>query len=189
MIARENAERWNVLENGVFVCGFSAGGHLAGTVSTMWDDPAFYAEFESYNMAMGLSKDSAPWRPDGAVLGYPVMTMLDFTHEGSRDALCGKEDTKLHAALSLENRVTEKTAPVFLFHTGEDGCVPAENSLQYVAELRKYGVPFELHVFEKGGHGLSLCNELTAVYDGQIVPENTPWIGLAVTWIKGRTSK
>ncbi|MBO7401920.1 MAG: alpha/beta hydrolase [Lachnospiraceae bacterium] len=185
-IARKHAEEWKVLEDGIFVCGFSAGGHLACTLSTMWDDPAFYKEFESLGIPAG---ETAPWRPDGAVLGYPVVTMLEFTHEGSRDNVCGKDAPKeLLEALSLERRVSSKTVPTFLFHTAEDGAVPCENSINYVLALRKHGIPCEFHLFEKGGHGLSLCNELSSVYEGQILPADEVWIKLAITWVKGRIS-
>ena len=187
VIAREHAAEWNVLENGIFVCGFSAGGHLACSLATMWDDPVFYEEFAYYNNTMGLAKDAAPWKPDGSVLGYPVVTTLKYTHEGSRDNVCGKDASEERIeSLALEKRVTAKTVPSFLFHTFEDGSVPAENSINYVLALRKHHIPCEFHLFEKGGHGLSLCNELTSVYDGQLVPEDTVWIDLAVTWVKGR---
>ncbi len=183
-IARKNAKEWNVLENGIFVCGFSAGGHLACSLATMWDDPVFYKEFE------GLAKPGdpfAPWRPDGAVLGYPVVTTLEFTHKDSRDNICGKDASKERIeSLALERRVTDKTVPAFIFHTFEDGAVPCENSINYVLALRKHNIPCEFHLFEKGGHGLSLCNALTSVYDGQIVPEDEIWIDLAITWVKGR---
>ncbi len=185
-IAREHAKEWKIAENGIYVSGFSAGGHLAATLSTIWDDDIFFEEFGKTRADYSDIK-AVPWRPDGAVLCYPVVTLLEYTHGGSRDNLLGEGASREKLeALSMECRVTKNTVPAFLFHTGADESVPVENSLNYVAALRKAGIPFEFHVFEKGGHGLSLCNELSSAYENQNVPANTPWIDLAITWVKGR---
>ena len=133
--------------------------------------------------------DGVSWRPDAQILCYPVLTLGAFTHEGSRNNLLGdpsdpENRLDLAESLSLETRVSADTPPTFLWHTGEDGSVPVENSLQYAAALRRNGVPFELHVFEKGGHGLSTCQEITSREDGQIVPDDAAWMPMAIQFIR-----
>lgn len=130
------------------VIGSSAGGHLASTLLTHFDagapDAADPAERESS-------------RPDLGILCYPVVTMGEFTHKGSRANLLGPEPApELVALLSNELQVTPQTPPAFLWHTAADGSVPVENSLQFASALRRAGVPFDLHIYEKGGHGLGL---------------------------------
>ena len=97
----------------------------------------------------------------------------------------GDPDNQLRRTeeLSLENRVTKDTPPTFLWHTAEDPSVPVENSLQYAAALRRNGVPFELHVFEQGGHGVSTCQEITATDESQILPDAAAWLPLAVRFV------
>ena len=175
---REHAEEWHVKPDAISVCGFSAGGHLAGTLGTLWQAPVF-------GQTLGTG---ASWRPDSQLLCYSVLTMGEFTHEGSREGLLGRADepdNQLEKAawLSLETQVSKDTPPTFLWHTAEDPSVPVENSLMYAAALRRNGVPFELHVFEKGGHGISTCGEITANEEKQIVPDDAAWVDLAVRFI------
>lgn len=174
---RRHVQAWHVIPEQVYVMGFSAGGHLACTLGTLWNDEVFHR-------ALGEPVD---WRPDAQILGYPVVTLGEFAHQGSRDNLLGPgaPDEQI-AALSLENRVTIDAAPAFIWHTQEDASVPVENSLQYVAALRRAGVPFELHIYEKGGHGLSTCDRLTANVPEGIMPDNADWINHAVRFIERR---
>ncbi len=179
-LCREHAEEWHIRTDAIAVCGFSAGGHLAGTVGTLWKDPVF-----ARTLGPG---DGRAWRPDLQVLCYAVLTMGSHTHEGSRYNLLGEEKEKGNQLfrteeLSLETRVDQDTPPAFLWHTGEDGSVPVENSLMYAAACRRNGVPFELHVFETGGHGLSACDWQTAQGTEQLVPDNTSWMELAGRFI------
>ncbi len=194
-IARENAEEWNVKEDAIFICGFSAGGHLVSTLATIWNDPLFFEEFgldydEKY---AGLTYDSPeaakiPWKPDGSILGYPVITMLENTHADSRDNLLSKgADRERREMASMEKRVTKATVPSFIWHTKTDGSVPVANSLDYAKALETHGVPCILKLYETGCHGLSLCNELTATGAEHIVPENAGWINLASDWVKERS--
>ncbi|MBR2823126.1 MAG: alpha/beta hydrolase [Clostridia bacterium] len=176
---REHAAEWHVKPDAISVCGFSAGGHLAGTVGTLWEEPVF-------EQALG---DGASWRPDSQILCYPVLTMGPFTHEGSRYGLLGaaeEPDNRLDALekMSLENRVSDRTPPTFLWHTQEDGAVPVENSLMYAAALRRHKVPFELHIYEKGGHGISTCQEITSNERAQVVEDNQGWVDLAVRFVR-----
>jgi len=176
---RKHAQEWHADPHALSVCGFSAGAHLAGTLGTLWREPLFSLALEE-----GVS-----WKPDTQLLCYPVLTLGEHAHEGSRYNLLGEPDDpknqlSLTEALSLETRVTPETPPTFLWHTGEDGAVPVENSLMYAAALRKNGVPFELHIFERGGHGLSTCQEITARGPEQIQPDDTAWLPLAIRFLQ-----
>jgi acetyl esterase/lipase len=132
--------------------GFSAGGHLASTIATHFDagDPGSADPIERVSS-----------RPDLAVLAYPVISMTDgITHQGSRRNLLGDNPTQaLVAELSNEEHVTAQTPPTFLFHTANDAVVPVENSLLFASALRAAKVPFELHVFEQGPHGVGLAQD------------------------------
>lgn len=178
-LVRQNAKDFGVYPDQIYVMGFSAGGHLCATLGTLWDEPVFEQMLGNDN-----HKD---WRPDGMLLCYPVITMELFTHQGSRDCLLGSDATAdLLSELSLERHVTSKTVPAYLWHTFEDGAVPVENSLMFASALRKAGVPFELHIYEKGGHGLALCDETTAQGSEHIVRDNANWMDMAIAWIKRR---
>lgn len=172
---REHAAQWHVKPESVFVMGFSAGGHLACTLGTIWNDPLFAD-------ALG---GEANWRPDAQVLCYPVVTMGEYTHEGSRENLLGRDaDEGLCAELSLEGRVSAATAPTFIWHTVEDGSVPVENSLQYACALRRHGVSFEMHLYERGKHGLATCDARTANGPEQLEPDAANWIEMAIRFLR-----
>ena len=132
------------------ILGFSAGGHLASTAATHFDagDPA---------ASEPVGRVSS--RPDFAILAYPVITMDPaYTHGGSRDNLLGPNpDPKLLASLSNELQVTAQTPPTFLFHTTADPAVPVENSINFYLALHKAKVPVEMHIYERGGHGMGLA--------------------------------
>ncbi|RYG33451.1 alpha/beta hydrolase [bacterium] len=131
----------------VGVMGSSAGGHLAGCLATM-ADPAF------------------------AILCYPVILMGEPEgHAGSQKNLCG-DDLELAKSLCLDKRVTKDTCPCFLWHTREDEAVPVANSIRFAAALEAHGIEHELHVFEKGRHGIGLAN-------------NHPWTFCLENWLRG----
>lgn len=175
---REHAAEWKIAGDRIFILGFSAGGHLCGTLGTLWNHPLF-------ERALQYTSGPKPWRPDGMLLCYPVLTMGKFTHAGSRANLLGEQPSgEMLRLLSLETQVNETAVPAFLWHTADDGVVPVENSLQYAAALRKAGVPFELHVYQTGPHGLSLCDETTSYTENLKVPDAAGWVNLAIAWIK-----
>ena len=133
------------------IMGFSAGGHLSATAAT---------HFDAGNAAGADPIDRVGSRPDFAVLAYPVITLTDepYVHKGSRRNLLGDNpDAKLVDNLSNERAVTRDTPPCFLFHTDADSAVPPENSVLFYLALRKHGVPAELHIYEKGPHGVGLA--------------------------------
>lgn len=148
---RKNAENWNIDPEKIGVLGFSAGGHLAATLSTRFDEKTISETAET----------SA--RPDFSVLIYPVITMADsLTHEGSRTNLLGKEvSSSIKEKFSNEQQVKETTPPTFLVHATDDRSVPVENSLLYYSALKNNKVPVELHIYEKGGHGFGMGTEGT----------------------------
>lgn len=148
---RAHAEEFNIDPNRVGVIGFSAGGHLAGSAATMWEDSS---------LAVGDELDSIFARPDLAVMCYPVVTANQETcHEGSVVNLMGEDPSKeTRKRFSLEQRVTPNTPPVFLWHTADDELVPVDNSFRMAQALGKAGVEYELHVFPEGRHGLGLCS-------------------------------
>ena len=145
---RARAAEWGIDRDRVGVIGSSAGGHLAATILTQFDagrpDDADPIERESS-------------RPTLGILCYPVITMGKYTHGGSRKNLLGSEPSpELIEKLSAERQVTADTPPCFVWHTWEDKGVPLENSMLFAQALREKGVRFELHIYEKGGHGIGL---------------------------------
>ena len=131
-------------------CGFSAGGHLVGSLAVHWQEQKPLADWEQ-----GVSN-----RPDAVILSYPVITGGEKAHRDSFVFLLGENAPaeQLRWA-SLETQVTAETPPAFLWHTVTDGLVPVENSLLYLEACREAGVPCELHLFQEGFHGMSLANE------------------------------
>lgn len=180
---RKNAKEFFVDGGKIAVMGFSAGGHVAATAGTLYREPVV-------SETLGLS--SSDCRPDALVLAYPVITSGEKAHRSSFDHLLGENaDDTLLRKVSLENAVTPDTPPTFLWHTCADELVPVENSLFFASALRKCGVPFELHIFEEGVHGLSLCNRLTASDEKLRMhePRAEGWAALASGWLTRRFSR
>jgi acetyl esterase/lipase len=169
---RANAEKWNLDPNKIGVMGSSAGGHLAATALT---------HFDSGDAAASDPIDRVSSRPNLGILCYPVITMGPDTHSGSRQNLLGNNpDPGLVELLSNEKQVTASTPPVFIFHTFEDSTVKVENTLQFAAALRRNGVPFALHIYTKGGHGMGLGS---AQWDPG---SRHPWTRECSLWLKER---
>ena len=174
---RLHAEEWHVIPDQVYIMGFSAGGHLACTLGTLWNDPVFY----------DVLGEEPLWKPNAQVLSYPVVTMGELTHAGSKLYLLGENPApEMVEKLSLENSVSPDTVPTFLWHTMEDIVVPVENSLNYACALRKHGVRFELHIYECGRHGLATCDPTTASKPEDIMPENATWMKHAMSFLERR---
>ncbi|NQT26587.1 alpha/beta hydrolase [candidate division KSB1 bacterium] len=143
---RLKAPDWNINPQKIGVMGFSAGGHLAATASTLYDDPVYQPV------------DSISARPDFSVLMYPVISFREgIAHMGSRNRLVGDSPTEAQIHdYSTDEQITSDTPPAFLIHSIDDGSVPIENSLRYFEALRKNNVPCEMHLFESGGHGYGI---------------------------------
>ena len=171
---RENAAKYNVDPNYVFTCGFSAGGHLAATAGVLWNIP-------QVKEALGDAPEGIN-RPTGMILCYPVITAGDFAHKGSFHKLCGSKEAAQADMdrFSLELHVDETTPPAFIWHTWSDNIVPIKNALLMAEAMTDAGVPFELHVYPDGPHGLALCNEQTRMLN----PHCEGWIKLAIRWVK-----
>ena len=167
--ARAHAEEWLCDPHKIAVVGFSAGGHAAAHIGTKWH----------------LMPQGRNCRPDAMILAYPVITSGEYAHQGSIENLLGEDYAKLKEEMSLEKFVTKDTPPTFLWHTREDGAVPPENSLMFASALCREGVAFELHIWQHGGHGMSLGND--QVYppqDENIHPECQKWIEMAARWLR-----
>ena len=163
-IIRKNAKQYGIDENKVGIMGFSAGGHLASTAGTHFNDPV-RIELQDFNL-----------RPDFMILGYPVISFNDsIGHIGSRDALINKDpDQKLLHYFSNEEQVTDKTPPTFLVHASDDDAVKVINSILFYEALVKNKVPAEIHIYEKGGHGFGLNNTTT----------KDKWFERCINWMK-----
>lgn len=166
-LVRSHAGEWGIDPDRVGILGFSAGGHLAATAGTHYDRGQPQAE----NPVERLS-----CRPDFMVLCYPVISLGEFRHDGSRTNLLGAEPTAEEIRLlSNELQVTADTPPTFLWHTSDDPAVPVENALLFSGALSRCKVPFELHSFQTGRHGLGLAEDH---------PEARVWPELCARWFK-----
>lgn len=169
-IVRRDAARYGVEPERIGIIGFSAGGHLSSSAATLFDAPE--------GRVPGVSPDVSA-RPDFAVLAYPVIVMGEaITHAGSQRNLLGDAPAPdLVERLSTDRQVTPRTPPTFLFHTDEDTGVPPENSVRFYLALRKAGVPAELHVYERGRHGVGLA---------PADPVLRTWTDRMFDWMRGR---
>lgn len=170
---REHAVDWMCDPHGIAIMGFSAGAHVAASLATLHDHPRLLSVFDTKG---DLN------RPDAAVLCYPVIsTKPGIGHQESADWVSGKDEED-RLLFSLEDQVTESTSPCFIWHTVTDPSVPVENSMHFASALRKKDVPFALHLFTEGGHGLSMCN-----YEvGTPHSACQAWVGLCSTWLNDR---
>ncbi|WEG13708.1 alpha/beta hydrolase [Pullulanibacillus sp. KACC 23026] len=150
VFVRKQAELFCINPDKVAVCGFSAGGHLTGSLAVHYD---------AEELVLGEEYAGIRNRPNAVILSYPVITSGDFAHKDSFIALLGEEASQEELDyMSLEKQVTDQTPPVFIWHTVSDETVPVENSYLFAESCKNHGVPFEHHVFGNGPHGLSLAN-------------------------------
>ncbi|WP_368252334.1 alpha/beta hydrolase [Enterococcus sp. 2201sp1_2201st1_B8_2201SCRN_220225] len=172
LYVRENATSWHIDPEKILVAGFSAGGHLAASLGTMWQ-----------SRLVELGYDSDTIQPNGLILGYPVISSGEFAHKGSFENLLGKTSAEW-ATHSLETLVTNQVPPVFIWHTVTDAAVPVENTLAFVQALQQKHVSYECHLYPNGPHGLSLANETTATENNPSVPNVQSWLSLLLTWLE-----
>lgn len=169
-IARSRAQEFGIDADRIGVLGFSAGGHLASTLAT---------HFDSGKADSNDPIEKVSCRPDFAVLCYPVIELdAAHTHKGSQHNLVGKDASKeLIESLSNEKQVTSETPPTFLWHTTEDKVVPPENSVAFYLACVKHKVPAELHIYEKGPHGIGLASKF---------PGADQWTKALQLWLAAR---
>ena len=167
---REHTEEYNIIPDKVGAVGFSAGGHLCGMLATYADEP---------EVTSLLGERAKGIVPDAVILSYPVITCGERTHGGTFENL-SHGDQKIKERFSIEKRVTEKSSPAFIWATVTDQVVPMENSMLVASAYRTAGVPFELHIFAEGQHGLSLSTKETIWVNEPV----QAWIPLHFTWLE-----
>lgn len=176
---KDNADRYGIDKDKVFVVGFSAGGHLAGSIATMWHRKEVYAEAP---MPYGYNK------PTGAILCYPVVNGIESAaHIGSfKNLLCTDNPTEEQLKYaSVDLAVDENTAPIFMMHTSNDELVNVKNSLLLATALRNAEKQFELHIYPDAPHGVALGNEITECGNKKWNnPEIAKWVSQAAAWTK-----
>ncbi len=191
-IVRAHADVWHLNPNQITVCGFSAGGHLAASIGVLWDKPIIYE-------SLGVRAEQI--KPNALILGYPV---IDFELEPTEPSQFTPDLEPMsldelvpfftlgdrHPAPELVDQyranlhVSANTPPTFMWHTADDQLVAARNSLRFALALADKKIPYELHIFDHGVHGLALADEVTDV-DGRFMsPQNQVWMELAVKWLK-----
>lgn len=171
MMIREHAVEWSCMPDKIAVCGFSAGGHLACSLATLWNHPELTSRLDTKG---GMN------RPDAGILCYPVITSNEFGHHHSISNVSGKKQGEPgFDFFSLEHHVSAETCQLFIWHTASDTCVPVENSLLLAFNLQKQGIPYECHIFPTGAHGLSVCTNETRDYD----PYASQWMKLSKNWL------
>lgn len=177
---RSHAKDWDVDPSKIIAAGFSAGGHVAASLGTMYKSPVLDAFLKE---ELGCSHKEI--RPNGMLLGYPVITSGAAAHRPSFERLLGERYDELRDYVSIENRVDADTPKAFIWHTYEDAAVPLENSLLLVNAMRKADVPFEYHIFPKGCHGLGLGTKETASKAGKhLQQEVSVWPELFAEWVE-----
>lgn len=166
-LVRQHAKEWNIHPDKIGIMGFSAGGHLAATLSTHFNEKVYEPA------------DATSARPDFSVLIYPVISMEnDITHGGSRENLLGKNPSPDRLKyFSNEQQITRETPPAFLVHSIDDGAVPVQNSINYALAMAKQQVPCELHIYQSGGHGYGL---------GQSKNTESLWPDACRKWLEAR---
>jgi len=168
---RAHADHYKIHPHRVGIMGSSAGGHLAATLLTHFDAG-------ETNSADPVERQSS--RPDLGILCYPVISMGEFTHQGSKENLLGMNPSpELVKLLSNELQVTTNTPPCFIWTTFEDEAVPMENTMIFADALRKNHVPFDLHIYERGGHGMGLADKPPFAHPH-------PWANDCLFWLKAQ---
>lgn len=175
---RRNSKELHIDPEKIAVMGFSAGGHAACTAGLFWQEPLAQ---EALGISYGEDK------PNGMILCYPVITSGKYTHPDSIKCLLGDDpDSELKEKMSLEKQVTENAPHAFIWHTSEDGLVPMENSLMLASALHEKGIDVEMHIYPKGHHGLSLCDETVNKKEdiSDTVKYCSDWVSHCIKWVK-----
>lgn len=192
LLIREHAGEWLVDTDRIALCGFSAGAHNAAMFAAKWHTPM---------VADALGGAAEQYRPAALILGYPLTdyVYMDETVKGrtpmdavffnsSNTAYLGtaRPDRALLEEVSPARNVTEHMPPTYLWATVEDTLVPVQHSIRMAHALADQGIPFEMHIFENGPHGLSLSDQASAQAKSQIMPDAAKWVPLAEEWLRKR---
>lgn len=169
---RSHGARYGVPPDQIALCGFSAGGHLAGCLANLWADPLI-------EDTLGLGPQAV--RPDRAILCYPVISAAHDTKSGTLRTLAGEE---IPEKLSLERSVTAGNPPTFLWSTWADGTAPVRNTLLYASALLDAGVPCEAHIYEKGPHAMGTATGESVWTEDHIDAHAATWLPLCLAWLK-----
>lgn len=176
---RQNATRYGICPERVFVVGFSAGGHLCASLGSLWDEP------EVREACPTLRPEEN--RPTGTILCYAVLSANCPTHRGSFVHLSGKADPTQQELqpYSIDTRISGKTSPAFFVHTVEDRTVPVQNALLTMQAMKEHGISYEARLYPHGPHGIALADFQTALGDPtMVIPEAAHWVEDAVAWTR-----
>ncbi len=168
---KSNHEEYKVDVDKDFICGFSAGGHVAAGLAVFWNNAKVLGKYPQNNALI---------RPAGIILCYPLIDITKFTNCFDGDL----EKSLQSKYYSLQNQVSKDTPPVFIWHGGKDTSIPYLNSIKFANKLIENNISLELHIFSTGGHGISLANELTARDENDIDSSCQEWFNLSVKWLK-----
>jgi acetyl esterase/lipase len=190
LIVKSHAEEWLVDDDRIAICGFSAGAHNCAMYSVNWDKPVISEYFK---------EKPEMFKPAAAILGYTLSDYLlmrtltidpmdKMLFSVSNLALTGSKepDEEMMKEVSPALHVSENTPPMFLWATSEDTLVPVQHTLRMANALADKKIPFEVHIYENGPHGLSLCTQATAQAKSQIYPDAAKWVGQAEAWLEKR---
>lgn len=173
---RNNSKKFGIIKDKVAVIGFSAGGHLAGSTAV------FSSAEVLKDYIPNIEKN--PTMPNAAILAYPVISSTEYPHQGSFINVTSNGKKIDPKELSLEKHIPDNMCPCYLWHTAADNAVDVRNSLCFASALKEKNVPFSLHVFEEGNHGLSTANE--EVTDDSCPSDIRQWVGDAIAWLKDK---
>lgn len=193
-IIKSRAEEWSIDKENIFTLGFSAGGHISGSLATRWNDKELTDQ-------LSFVPDGEELKPRGSILAYPMLNgnlseVMNNANNQEVDGFCQNDfvreclfghnsptDEEIRK-LDLSSYVSKDTAPIFLWHTTQDVITDSIDSTRFIEQMQKSNVPCEYHLFTKGPHGLACCNEHYAKNDGQIDSDIELWLPLAFNWMK-----
>ena len=174
VMVRDNSSKWDINPDGITVCGFSAGGHLAASL-------AVHCESKLINNHNRGKK----CKPDAIILCYPIITTKQqWAHTSFVEEMCIDSESNLYSFISVENYVNKDMCPCFIWHNVDDPVVSVMNSILFIERLSFYHIPFESHLFIRGGHFLGLADDTTAPIESYINDVCAQWVPMAIRWLK-----